>query len=163
MLVNGLVRNVAADLCGPSLAFAWRCPPPRLTSHSVHTDLLRVLISDEESALLFSLSNYLTFRGYQVDCTERLADAQALVHHLHYDVVVVGLRADELTRVRELAVELRGLKRPTRVVALAPESFATESAGMREVRRGSLPVDRVIARDQPLDDLAREVCSALDD
>ncbi|MBK6486903.1 MAG: hypothetical protein IPF98_08545 [Gemmatimonadetes bacterium] len=129
----------------------------------MHTDPLRVLISDEERALLFSLSNYLTFRGCQVDCTERLADAQALVHHLHYDVVVVGLRADELARVRELAADLRGLNHPTRVVALAPKSVDSESSAMREARRGLLPVDRVIERDLPLAELARTICSALVD
>ncbi|MCC6770413.1 MAG: hypothetical protein IT360_04295, partial [Gemmatimonadaceae bacterium] len=99
----------------------------------------------------------------QVDCTERLADAQALVHHLHYDVVVVGLRADELVRVREMAAELRGLDHPTRVVALAPRQVDAESSAMREARGGLLPVDRVIERDLPLAELAHRVCSAIID
>lgn len=140
-----------------------RIPTKSYATSFVDNDLLRVLISDEESALLFSLSNYLTFRGCQVDCTERLADARALVHHLHYDVVVVGLRADELVRVRELAADLRGLNHPTRVVALAPRSVGSESSAMREARRGLLPIDRVVERDLPLAELARMVCNATDE
>lgn len=123
----------------------------------MHTDLLRVLITDEERALLFSLSNYLTFRGCLVDCAERFDDARALVRHLHYDAVVVGVPAgSDPSQAETLTADIRTHRPGTRVVALA-----ALLPGQGDATAASLAVDHVIGRNLPLDQLAWSVCSAI--
>lgn len=123
----------------------------------MHTDLLRVLITDEERALLFSLSNYLTFRGCLVDCAERFDDARALVRHLHYDVVVVGVPAgSDPVHAESLTADIRTHRPGTRVVAIA--ALAAEEGVEASA---PLAVDHVIGRNLPLDQLAWSVCSAI--
>lgn len=132
-------------------------PRHRIPGDTVRTDLLRVLITDEERALLFSLSNYLTFRGCLVDCTERFDDARALVRHLHYDVVVLGLSpGSDLSQANSLTADIRAFGPGTRVVALAAE--AKEEGGEP---LSPLAADQVIERHLPLDQLAWCVCSAI--
>jgi DNA-binding response OmpR family regulator len=122
----------------------------------VHTDLRRVLIADGENALLFSLSNYLTFRGCLVDCIEQVEDARALVRHLHYDVVVVGIANDNLSTVRLLAQDVRELRPGTRMLALAEDRLTVD-----ETRGMAIDVDQVLGRHLPIEQLARFVCSAI--
>lgn len=123
----------------------------------MHTDLLRVLITDEERALLFSLSNYLTFRGCLVDCAERIDDARALVRHLHYDVVVLGLPAGtDPVQAQTLTDDIRAHRPGARVVALA-----TLHADRDTDAATTLAFDHVIGRHLPLDQLAWSVCSAI--
>lgn len=123
----------------------------------MHTDLLRVLITDEERALLFSLSNYLTFRGCLVDCAERIDDARALVRHLHYDVVVLGLpEGSDPALAQTLTDDIRTHRPGARVVALAAGHTERDAEGAT-----SLAFDHVIGRHLPLDQLAWSVCSAI--
>lgn len=123
----------------------------------MHTDLLRVLITDEERALLFSLSNYLTFRGCLVDCAERIDDARALVRHLHYDVVILGIPAGgDTVPAQTLANDIRTHHPGARVVALATGQTEGDTAATT-----SLAVDHVIGRHLPLDQIAWSVCSAI--
>lgn len=122
----------------------------------MHTDLLRVLIADRENALLFSLSNYLTFRGCLVDCIEQVEDARALVRHLHYDVVVVGVASDNLATVRQLAQDVRELRPRTRMLALTGEQLTVEQS--HDI---TIDVDQVLGRQLPIEQLARFVCSAI--
>jgi len=128
----------------------------RPENHTVHTDLRRVLIADGENALLFSLSNYLTFRGCLVDCIEVVEDARALVRQLHYDAVVVGVTDHNLATVRLLAQEVRDLRPRTRMLALTTDRLAPQ-----EPRGLSIDVDQVLGRDLPIEQLARYVCSAI--
>lgn len=122
----------------------------------MHTDLRRVLIADGENALLFSLSNYLTFRGCLVDCIEQVEDARALVRHLHYDVVVVGVANDNLATVRLLAQDVRELRPRTRMLALTEDRLSVDAT-----RGVAIDVDQVLGRDLPIEQLARFVCSAI--
>jgi DNA-binding response OmpR family regulator len=122
----------------------------------VHTDLRRVLIADGENAFLFSLSNYLTFRGCLVDCIDVVEDARALVRHLHYDVVVVGVANDNLATVRLLAQDVRELRPRTRMLALTKDRLSVD-----ETRGIATDVDQVLGRDLPIEQLARFVCSAI--
>lgn len=116
----------------------------------------RVLIVDDESALLFALSEYLTFRGCRVDGAEGMSDARALVQHLHYDAIVVGVTPDNLGDACALAYESR-LRLPlVRLVALAVESPEGEP------NEGSLPgFDQVFARHLPTAQLARVLCHSI--
>lgn len=116
----------------------------------------RVLIVDDERALLFALSEYLTFRGCRVDGADRVEEARALVHHLHYDAVVVGVTSDNAEAACALAQEAR-LRLPlVRVVALAHESIDGDPY------EGELPgFHDVFARHLPTVQLARVLCHSI--
>jgi len=125
-------------------------------SLSVTIACQRVLIVDDENALLFALSEYLTFRGCRVDGAEGMVDAQALVQHLHYDAIVIGVRSENVREACALAFESR-LRLPlARIVALAFESPSGEPS------EGALPgFDLVFARHLPTAQLARVLCHSI--
>lgn len=120
------------------------------------TELVRVLIVDDENALLFALSDYLTFRGCRVDCAEGMEDARALVHHLHYDAVVVGVNALNVASARSLAVEARRRFPVARLVALATDAAALSDNGVDLTE-----FDQVYARHLPTVQLARVLCHSI--
>jgi CheY-like chemotaxis protein len=95
---------------------------------------LRILIIDDEPALLNALSDYLAQRGFICECAMEAAEAQALLAHMHFDVVVTdiflsplreadGLRV--LAFIRERAIKVR------LVVLTAHASPEIESEALR--------------------------------
>ena len=130
--------------------------PSSIVSPAVTADIMRVLIVDDESALLFALSDYLTFRGWRVDCAEGMADARALVHHLHYDAVVVGVSVLNVANARALALETRRRFPLARLVALAVDTASPSDLG------GDLiEFDQVFARHLPIVQLSRVLCRCI--
>lgn len=117
---------------------------------------MRVLIVDDENALLFALSDYLTFRGCRVDCAEGMEDARALVHHLHYDAVVVGVNVDNVSMARALAVDARRRFPVARLVALATGTAPLSDRGIDLTE-----FDQVFARHLPIVQLARVLCHSI--
>jgi DNA-binding response OmpR family regulator len=56
----------------------------------------RILIIDDDDQLLNAYKEYLSRRGYQVDCTHEIEEAQTLIGHFSYAVVVTDLRLSKL-------------------------------------------------------------------
>jgi DNA-binding response OmpR family regulator len=54
--------------------------------------MLRLLVVDGEESICFSMKEYFTIHGYQVDTAQHLDDAERLVETVAYDVVVQDLR-----------------------------------------------------------------------
>ncbi|HEV8487714.1 MAG TPA: response regulator [Blastocatellia bacterium] len=52
----------------------------------------RILIVDDEDAILFSMKEYFTGRGFAVDCAQEMEEAEALVANVQYDAAIVDLR-----------------------------------------------------------------------
>ncbi len=52
----------------------------------------RLLIVDDEEAILFAMKSYFEARGYEVDGARDPAEANALLRHRHHVVVIVDLR-----------------------------------------------------------------------
>lgn len=127
-----------------------------IVSPPVTTELMRVLIVDDESALLFALSDYLTFRGCRVDCAEGMEDARALVHHLHYDAVVVGVNVDNVSKARALATDARRRFPVARLIALATDAAPLSDRGIDLTE-----FDQVFARHLPIVHLARVLCHSI--
>lgn len=117
---------------------------------------MRVLIVDDENALLFALSDYLTFRGCRVDCAEGMEDARALVHHLHYDAVVVGVNVENVQTARALAIDARRRFPVARLVALATDTAPLSDRGIDLTE-----FDQVFARHLPTVQLARVLCHSI--
>ena len=62
---------------------------PAETSVSLHG---RILIVDDEGAILFSMKEYFTGRGFAVDCAQEMEEAEALLEAREYDAAIVDLR-----------------------------------------------------------------------
>ena len=52
----------------------------------------RILIVDDEDAILFSMKEYFTGRGFAVDCAQEMEEAEALLATCRYDAAIVDLR-----------------------------------------------------------------------
>lgn len=51
----------------------------------------RLMIVDDEESIIFSVHDYFTENGWEVDCARALEEAQALATARHYDVVITDL------------------------------------------------------------------------
>ena len=77
---------------------------------------LKLLIIDDESALVAALRDYFEQRGFECECAFEAAEAQAVLAHMPFDVVLIdiylsplreadGLRV--LSFIRERAIDAR--------------------------------------------------------
>jgi DNA-binding response OmpR family regulator len=79
----------------------------------------RILIIDDDEQLLNAYREYLSRRGYQVDCTQELEEAQTLIAHFPYSVVVTDLRLNKLGfGGLDLVKHIREQSLPIRIVVL---------------------------------------------
>ena len=54
----------------------------------------RLLIADDEEAILFAMHEYFVALGYDVNCVRSQEEARALLDARHYAVVIADLRLD---------------------------------------------------------------------
>jgi DNA-binding response OmpR family regulator len=52
----------------------------------------RILVVDDERTILFAIRSYFNRYGYEVDCARELEEAEALLSHRQYDIVIADLR-----------------------------------------------------------------------
>lgn len=52
----------------------------------------RLLVVDDEEPILFAISEYFEPLGYQVDCARELEEAEALLSHVRYALLIADLR-----------------------------------------------------------------------
>src|SRR5207247_3644149 len=82
---------------------------------------LKLLIIDDESALVAALRDYLEQRGFECECAFEAAEAQAVLAHMPFDVVLIdiylsplreadGLRV--LSFIRERSIDVRLIVMP---------------------------------------------------
>ena len=56
----------------------------------------RMLIIDDDEQLVDAYRDYLSESGYEVDCAQELEEAQTLLAHFPYSVVITDLRLSKL-------------------------------------------------------------------
>jgi DNA-binding NtrC family response regulator len=114
----------------------------------------RVLIVDDETSLLFAARQYLTDKGFDVECAQELEEAQALLANFSFDVVITDIRLTALQGADGLHVldfiRHRRLGVPV-VVLTAHASAAVE----HEARR--LGAESIFYKPVPLPQLAEEI------
>jgi DNA-binding NtrC family response regulator len=97
----------------------------------------RILIIDDDDQLATAYREYLSERGYEVDCAQELEEAQTLLAYYSYSVVITDLRLNKLAfGGLELIKHIREHSVPTRVIVLTgygwPELKAEASASGAE-------------------------------
>ena len=121
-------------------------PPPRL------------LIVDDEAAILFAMGDYLSRSGYEVDRARGRVEAERLLAAAPYDLVVVDLRlgVSEPRGGLEVLRRLRARRpraRASLLTAYGSAEVEAELAAFRDVR--------LLSKPQPLARLAEEVAGLL--
>jgi DNA-binding NtrC family response regulator len=114
----------------------------------------RMLIVDDEESICFSMSEYFTMHGYQVDCAQERGEAEALLARNGYSVVIEDLRLGGRHNLEGLEIVelIRRLHPSTRIIVLT----ACGTCDMeREARtRGA---DAFLRKPKPLPDIAQVV------
>ncbi len=118
----------------------------------------RLLIVDDEEAILFAMVDFLTRSGYQVDRASSRTEAERLLAADSYELVILDLRLgatepraglDLLRRVRE--------SRPQAQTILLTAYGSTEV----EAELATLGAGRLLSKPQPLARIAEEVAALL--
>jgi DNA-binding response OmpR family regulator len=111
----------------------------------------RLLVVDDEEPILSAIREYFVPLGYDVDCARELEEAEALLAHIRYALVIADLR---LTGVHgheglELIRFVRERSPWTRIVVLT--GYGSTEIEREAIGRG---VDAFLQKPQPLSDLA---------
>lgn len=111
----------------------------------------RLLVVDDEEAILSAIREYFQPLGYDVDCARELEEAEALLVHIRYALVIADVR---LTGVHgneglELIRFIRERSPWTRIIVLT--GYGSTEIEMEAIGRG---VDAFLQKPQPLAELA---------
>lgn len=118
----------------------------------------RLLVVDDEPAILFALADYLARSGYAVDRARSRTEAEGLLVAASYDLVVVDLRLGVSEPRGGLAVlrRLREHQPGTRAILLTAYGSAEVEAEL-----AAFGAVRLLSKPQPLARLAEEVAGLL--
>lgn len=111
----------------------------------------RILVVDDEEPILFAISEYFEPLGYQVDCARELEEAEALLAHLRYALLIVDLRLTGIHSNEGLELVRFARERSpwTRIIVLTGYGSADMEA--EALDRG---VDAFLHKPRPLSELA---------
>lgn len=113
----------------------------------------KILIVDDDDQLINAYQEYLSGLGYIVDCAREIEEAQTLLSHFEYSVVITDLR---LSRLKfgglDLVKFIRDASLPIRVVVLTAYGWPELKA--EATNQG---VDAFHRKPMRLSDLARTV------
>jgi len=117
----------------------------------------RILIVDDEEPILLALREYFVPLQYEVDCARELEEAEALLSHVHYALLIADLRlsGSQGNEGLELIRFVRERSPWTRIVVLT--GYGSAEIESEAVGRG---VDAFLQKPMPLADLA-EIAAAL--
>lgn len=112
----------------------------------------QLLIIDNEETIIFALKRYFGKLRYRVDAACELEEAEALVAHTRYDLVIadLSLTSGGSTEGLEILRFLRSQSPKTQSILLT--AFGTPAVEREARRRGA---GAVLAKPQPLPELAR--------
>src|SRR5213075_2161092 len=97
----------------------------------------RILIVDDEELIVQAMRKYFTGLGYAVDSAYELEEAQALLGHYKYDLVIADLRLTGIGGVEGLQIvsEVHHRCAHTRVILLS--AFGTPKIERESYSRGA--------------------------
>ena len=114
----------------------------------------RLLIVDDEESICFSMSEYFSFHGYDVDTARETEDAEKLLESTEYKVVIQDLRVGKNGNPEGLDMikMIRAQNPQTRIIVLT----AYGSAEMEAEARSS-GADAFLRKPKPLSEVAQVV------
>ena len=117
----------------------------------------RLLLVDDQQAVLFAMGDYLSWAGFQVDMASALEEAQALLNGRKYAAVVADLRlvGNDPRPGLEVIRTARNLSNKTRIVLLS-------GAPVDEATARRCGADAVLQKPKPLQEVADCLISLLE-
>lgn len=117
-----------------------------------------MLVVDDEKSITFAIKNYFVRHGYGVDCAQELEEAEALMTHLSYDVVIADLRLTGIhgSEGLEIVRTVRERHPNTKVILLT--AYSTPEIEAAANRYG---VHSFLQKPKPLAELAQVVFSVV--
>jgi DNA-binding NtrC family response regulator len=117
----------------------------------------RILVVDDEEAILLAIHEYFIPLKYEVDCARELEEAEALLAHVRYALLIADLRLTGIHSNEGLELIRFARERSpwTRIVVLT--GYGSVEMETEAVGRG---VDAFLQKPMPLADLA-EIAAAL--
>src|SRR5271170_3252749 len=113
----------------------------------------RILIVDDDDQLVSAYREYLSALGYPVDSAGEIEEAQTLLAHFKYSVVITDLRLSRLSfGGLDLVKFIRDTALPTRVVVLTAYGWPELKA-----EATSQGVDVFLRKPMRLSDLAKTI------
>jgi DNA-binding NtrC family response regulator len=119
----------------------------------------RVLVVDDEESILFATREYFEALGFEVHGARELEEAEALLSHVTYSVVIADLRLTGIYGTEGLAMVAFVKERCPHTAIVLLTAYRTPQAEA-EARR--LGVDSFVQKPKPLPDLAQIVFALLD-
>jgi DNA-binding NtrC family response regulator len=118
---------------------------------------VRLLVVDDETAIVFALSEYFTRRGWEVDCARGLDEATAQVDERDYTAVIIDLRltGSDSTEGLTLIDYLRA-KQPE-VVCILLTAYGSRPVIGQALKRGAARVLHKPVRLSELEDELRRL------
>jgi DNA-binding response OmpR family regulator len=111
----------------------------------------RLLVVDDEEPILAAIREYFSPLGYEVDCARELEEAEALISHIRYSLLIADVRLTGThgTEGLELIRFTRERSPWTRIIVLT--GYGSSEMEMEANGRG---VDAFLQKPQPLAELA---------
>lgn len=114
----------------------------------------RLLVVDDEEAIVFAMRRYFAARGFRVDAAREREEAEALLANEHYHAAIIDLRLNGVHGTEGL--DLLGFVRDncpeTRTILLT--AYGTEEMSRQARERGA---DVILSKPQPLPHVAQVV------
>jgi DNA-binding response OmpR family regulator len=112
----------------------------------------RILMVDDQDSILHAVDRFFTRAGFVVDCAHELEEAEALVTHIAYDLVIADLSLSEKgsTEGLEIVRYVRRCCPRTRVIILT--AYGSPAMENEARRRGC---DRFVLKTKSLSDLVK--------
>lgn len=118
----------------------------------------RMLVIDDEEPILFAAREYFEALGFAVDCATELEEAEALLSHLRYAIVIADLRLTGIYGTEGLAIVRHVRERCPQTRILILTAYGSQAVE-EEARR--LGVDGFLQKPKPLPDVAQIVFALL--
>lgn len=121
---------------------------------------LHVLVVDDEVSIRFALRRYLKTHGFEVDASEELEEAQALLTCRRYDLVIGDLRLTDMGGVEglELVSSARRANPETKIILLS--AYGNDEIHAEALRRGA---DLYLSKPQPLAELVERALGLIEE
>ena len=118
----------------------------------------RLLLVDDEEAILFAMGDFLVRCGYEVDRARNRAEAEHLLGSEPYSLAIVDLRlgATEPRGGLDLLRQIRDNRPQTQTILLT--AYGSPEV---EAELAAIGADRLLSKPQPLARLAEEVSALL--
>ena len=119
----------------------------------------RILIVDDEELIVVAMRKYFEGMGYSVDAAHELEEAQALLTHRHYDLVIADLRLTGIGGVEGLQIvsDVHQRSANTRVILLS--AFGTPEIERESYNRGA---DAFLHKPKAMMEIAHVAMTLLD-